>query len=80
LVDTACHFRGFPPGVERNGPTGGGPARIAQCEQAGAGWGERVADRTTVSEDPAATYLASSSESSGMPFPSPKLFGILHFK
>ena len=39
-------------GDERTGPepapvTDGGPARITQCEQAGAGWGERVADRTT---------------------------------
>jgi hypothetical protein len=34
-------------GVERTGPAGGGPARLTRCEQAGAGWGERVADRTT---------------------------------
>jgi hypothetical protein len=35
-------------GVERTGPTGGGPARITGCgEQAGAKWGERVTDRTT---------------------------------
>jgi hypothetical protein len=28
--------------VERIGPTGGGPACITRCEQAGAGWGGRV--------------------------------------
>ena len=33
--------------VERTGPTSGGPARITRCGQAGAEWGERVADRTT---------------------------------
>ena len=35
------------PGVERIGPPDGGPARVVRHERAGAGPGERGADRET---------------------------------